>query len=601
MTQRYCRREVLAGTMAGGMLSLLPSPVSGRVASADPTSADKAFFDQLDGFTSEILTQKPEAATRLGLDKGEFAFLRGKLSKNTPASLADGNAIIGSIRTRLAKTDRSALSTSAQIRYDTVKYAAERGIEGIRFAYGGGAIAGFSGATGPYELSQQNGAVLSVPNFLVSAHDIRSAADAKAYLARIAAFADAIEQETAGIAAKAEIGVVPPKFIADNALGILKGFRGTPAAEQTLVTNLEEKALKLGLSGYGEKAAKLIETLVYPALDREITAFSASTSNAPMTASVQRLPDGEAYYAWALRLGTTTTRSARDIHQTGMEQNAEIKARIDMILKAQGLTNGTVGERLSALSRNPKFLYPNSDEGRADLIAYLNQRIDMVRPLMPKFSKLRLKADVIVKRVPPDIQDGAGLGYMSRAAIDGSRPAIYYVNLKSTTLWPRFQLASLTAHEGIPGHAWQLGYLSEHPEEVSSVSSLMGFNAFVEGWALYAEQLIDESGLYDDDPWSRIGYLQAQQFRACRMVVDTGIHAFGWSRDKAVQFLMSESGKSQEASISEIDRYCAYPGQACGYKVGHNEVTRLRDKTRSALGRNFDLAAYRAVFDQSGS
>ena len=189
---------------------------------------------------------------------------------------------------------------------------------------------------------------------------------------------------------------------------------------------------------------------------------------------------------------------------------------------------------------------------------------------------------------------------MNPAALDGSRPAIYYVNLKSTSLWPKYQLASLTAHEGIPGHTWQLGYLAEHQAEVSSISSLTGFNAFVEGWALYAEQLIDESGLYDSDPWSRIGYLQAQQFRACRLVADTGLHAMGWSRDKAVAFLSSESGKGKDAATSEVDRYCASPGQACGYKMGHNEIVRLREKTKAALGAKFTLPGYDDVVIKTG-
>ncbi len=587
MNQGFRRRELLAGAAAGGMLSLLPG-----TAEAAATTADKAFFDQLDGFTDEILMQTPETATQLGLDKGKLAALRGELSQNSDASEAKFDATIQSIHDRLLKTDRAALSTPAQIRYDTVKYATERGIDGTKFKYGGGAGAGFFGGTGPYEVTQQNGAAGSVPDFLVSAHDIKSKADAEAYLARVSAFARQIEQETVQLKEKAAIGVVPPKFIADNAMGILKGFRATPAAQQTLVTNLDEKTKKLGLTGYGEKAAKIMETMVYPALDREITAFAASTANAPMTAGVQRLPDGEAYYAWALRLGTTTTRSAQEIHQIGLDQNEQIKARMEAILKAQGMTKGTVGERVTALNKDPRFLYPDTDKGRADLIAYCNERIAMVRKIMPKFSKLGLKADVIVKRVPPDIQDGAGLGYMNPAALDGSRPAIYYINLKSTSLWPKYQIASLCAHEGIPGHTWQLAYLAEHHDEVPSISSLTGFNAFVEGWALYAEQLIDESGLYDNDPWSRIGYLQAQQFRACRLVVDTGIHALGWSREQAVRFLTSESGKGENAATSEVDRYCAAPGQACGYKMGHNEITRLRDKTKAALGAKFDLAAY---------
>jgi uncharacterized protein (DUF885 family) len=587
MTDGYSRRDLLAGTAAGGMLSLLPAAIRAQV-----PPADAAFFAQLDGFTSEILMQSPETATQLGLDHGVLAGLRSQLSENTDASQVRFDATIHSIHDRLLKTSRTGLSPFAQTRYDTVKYATERGIDGTRFRYGGGAASGFFGGTGPYEVSQQNGAVSSVPDFLVSAHDVKSKADAEAYLARVAAFARQIQQETTQLQEKAAIGVVPPRFIADNALGILKGFRATPAAEQTLVTNLAAKTKALGLAGYGEKAAKIVETMVYPALDREIAAFAASTANAPSTAGVQRLPDGEAYYAWALRLGTTTTRSAQEVHQIGLDQNGQIKARMDAILKAQGMTQGTVGERIAVLNKDPRFLYPNTDQGRADLIAYLNQRIALVRAIMPKLSKLGLKADVTVKRVPPDIQDGAALGYMNPAALDGSRPAIYYVNLKTTTLWPRYQLATLTAHEGIPGHTWQLGYLAEHHAEVPSISSLTGFNAFVEGWALYAEQLIDESGLYDDDPWSRIGYLQAQQFRACRLVVDTGIHAMGWSRAQAVQFLTSETGKGPEAMTSEVDRYCASPGQACGYKMGHNEIVRLREKTKAALGSRFDLADY---------
>jgi uncharacterized protein (DUF885 family) len=591
------RRSFLLTSTAAGAAAALPG---WAMAQAQAAPADKAFFDQLDGFTDEILMQNPETATQIGLDHGKLAALRSQLSDNSDASEAKFGATIQSIHGRLVKTDRTTLSTSSQIRYDTVKYATERGIDGTKFRYGGGAASGFFGGTGPYVVTQQNGAVGSVPDFLVSSHDVKSKADAEAYIARVAAFARQIDQETAQIREKAAIGVIPPQFIAANAMGILKGFRATPAAQQTLVTNLDTKTKALGLSGYGDKAAKLMETAVYPALDREIAAFGASAAHGPMTAGVQRLPDGEAYYAWALRLGTTTTRSAQEIHQIGLDQNAQIKARMDAILKAQGMTQGSVGARIMALNKDPKFLYPDTDQGRAELIAYCNQRIAMVRQIMPKLSGLGLKADVTVKRVPPDIQDGAGLGYMNPAALDGSRPAIYYVNLKSTSLWPRYQIASLTAHEGIPGHTWQLAYLAEHHSEVPSISSLTGFNAFVEGWALYAEQLIDESGLYDNDPWSRIGYLQAQQFRACRLVVDTGIHALGWSREQAVQFLTSESGKGVEASTSEVDRYCASPGQACGYKMGHNEIVRLREKTKAALGPKFVLAAYDDVVIKTG-
>ncbi len=584
---RLHRRDLLGAAAAGGALALLPGRLLAQTAISAP------FHTTLAGFADRLLLLSPEGATGLGLDHGKLGGLRSQLSDASQAGIERGNATIRAIHADLLAIDRAGLPPADQLRYDTVRYATERGIDGIAFRYGGGASAGFSGGTSPYVVSQQGSAVSGVPEFLVSEHAITGKADADAYLARVAAFARQIAQESEMLREQAAIGVVPPKFIADNALGILRQFRATPAARQRLVTNLGDKTKALGLAGdYAAQAARIIETTVYPALDREIAIFAAATANAPMTAGVQRLPDGDAYYAWALRLGTTTTQTPAEVHRIGLAQNEEIKARMDGLLKAQGLTKGTVGERVSALNKDPRFLYPDTDEGRAQLIAYLNGRIAAVRPLMPRFSHLGLHADVMVKRVPADIQDGAALGYMNPAALDGSRPAIYYVNLKSTALWPRYQLSTLTAHEGIPGHSWQLAYLAEHHAEVPVISSLTGFNAFVEGWALYAEQLIDESGLYDDDPWGRIGYLQAQQFRACRLVADTGLHALGWSRERTVAFLATESGKGADAMTSETDRYCASPGQACGYKTGHNEIVRLREKTKAALGAGFDLAAY---------
>ena len=254
-----------------------------------------------------------------------------------------------------------------------------------------------------------------------------------------------------------------------------------------------------------------------------------------------------------------------------------------------GSVGADEGQRTSALTKDTRFLFPNTDDGRAQLLAYVNGRIDALRALMPRVSRLPLKAEVQARRVPAEIQDGAALGYMNFASLDGSRPAIYYINLKDTGLWPKWTIASLSAHEAIPGHAWQGAYLAERHAEIPLIQSMMGFNAFIEGWALYAEQLADELGLYAQDPMGRLGYLQAQRFRAARLVVDTGLHAKKWSRDKAIQTLVDATGRAPGAARSEIDRYCASPGQACGYKVGHTEIVRLRDKAKAALGAKFDL------------
>ena len=581
--------------MQAGAASMMLRPNLASAADAPP------FHDQLAAFADEILLMSPEQATSLGLDTGKYAALKSQLADASPASDAAWAAQVRSMHKRLTDAGSSGLGDADRIRYDTVLYATERGIEGTQFRYGGGAQAGFSGGAGPYVISQQNGAATSLPEFLNSQHQIKTAADAEAYLSRVSAFARVLDQETDRVKSDASIGVVPPDFIAANALGQLKAYRATPAAQQPLVSSLATRAAKANLPGdWAGRATKIIEASVYPALDRQIAAFTAATANAPHTAGVQRLPDGDAFYRWALRLGTTTTTSPADIHRLGLEQNREIQDKIDGLLKAQGMSHGTVGERVQALNKDPRFLFPDTDDGRAQLIAYLNDRIAHIRPLLTQISHMRLKADVVVKRVPPDIQDGAALGYMNFASLDGSRPATYYVNLKTTSLWPKYQLPTLTAHEGIPGHTWQGAYLAEHHDEIPLISSMMGFNAFVEGWALYAEQLVDEHGLYDNDPFGRIGYLQAQQFRACRLVADTGLHAMGWTREQTVAFLTEQTGKGTAAMTSETDRYCASPGQACGYKMGHNEILRLRERARTALGEKFDLAAFDDVVVQTG-
>ncbi|MBI5940849.1 MAG: DUF885 domain-containing protein, partial [Caulobacterales bacterium] len=219
----------------------------------------------------------------------------------------------------------------------------------------------------------------------------------------------------------------------------------------------------------------------------------------------------------------------------------------------------------------------------------LNGRITAIRPHMAHLSKLNLKAEVEVRPVPKEIEAGAGLGYMNFASLDGSRPAIYYVNLHDTGNWPRYTLCSLTMHEALPGHAWQGAYLAERSDRIPTISSLMGFNAFIEGWALYAEQMADEVGMYDDDPMGRLGYLQALRFRAARLVVDTGLHHKRWSRDKTIDWMTAATGRAKGAITSEVDRYCASPGQACGYKVGHTEIVRLRETAKAALGAKFDI------------
>jgi uncharacterized protein (DUF885 family) len=591
----FSRRDLLLTALSATAVGALPG-----LALADTANpADARFTKLLDDIAEEILRLSPTGATGLGLDNGARAALKSQLEDIGPNGDAAWASQVKSIQARLGGVDRAALSADAQTRYDTISYAATEGIAGLRFPFGG-AASGFNGGTAPFPVTQQDGALTRIPEFLDSQHQIANAADAEAYLERVAAMARMLDQETARIAEQAGKGIMPPNFICRTALGQLQEFRKTAVAAQKLVTSITERTHKLGIAGdWNARATKLVEGSVYPALERQIATFGKASAKATDIAGVHRLPDGAAYYEWALRLGTSTTHSAREIHAIGLEQNKMLQSRIDAILKSQGIAKGTVGARLLALSKDPQRFYADNDKGRAELIAYCNDRVDAVRKLMPRISHLDLKVPLQIKRVPIDIEAGAPLGYMNFAALDGSRPAIYYINLKSTTLWPKSEIATLTAHEGIPGHAWQGAYLAEHHNELPLISSLIGFNAFIEGWALYAEQLVDEFGLYANDPFSQIGYLQAQQFRACRLVVDTGMHAMKWTRQQAIRFLVENTGRGVQAMTSEIDRYTVSPGQACGYKMGHNEILRQRERAKAALGGKFDLAGFNDALVQS--
>jgi uncharacterized protein (DUF885 family) len=584
------RRHLLAtGTAVAGL-----APFGGAFAASAPGPVANAKLSTLlDAFVDEMLTEAPESATYLGLDKGARAGLKSRLSgASTADRRAQVTASAGRIK-RLSAIDPKALSPHDLTIRDTVLAAQTLTVEGGAFSYG-------ADYGNPYVVTQQSGAVSQVPEFLNSQHAIDTAADVDAYLARSHAFAKVLDQETARIGEDAAAGVIPPAFILDTALGQLTELRGQAPGATQLVASLAERAKAKGLADPSVSETKIVADEIFPALDRQLAALKAVRAKATAEAGVWKLPKGDEYYAWALRVGTTTTLSADAIHAMGVEQGEAIAARMDPLLKAQGLTQGSVGARVTALTKDPRYLYPDTDAGRAELLAYLNDRIAAVRLLMPKLSRLGLKADVRVKAVPKEIQAGAPQGYMNFAALDGSRPAIYYINLMDMGNWPRFTLPTLTTHEAIPGHAWQGAYLAERSSQIPLISSLMGFNAFVEGWALYAEQLADESGYYEGDPLGQLGYLQAQQFRAARLVVDTGLHHKRWTREQAIDYLVTTTGRARQAMTSEVDRYCANPGQACGYKVGHTQIVRLRDMARTKLGPRFDLRDFNDAVVSTG-
>jgi uncharacterized protein (DUF885 family) len=424
---------------------------------------------------------------------------------------------------------------------------------------------------------------------------VESAADADAYLARLEAYAEGLDGETQRLAHDAGLGVIAPAFLLDKTLGQMKPARAEPIEQWTLVNSLAERTKAMG-GDYGRRAAQIVSDKVAPAMDRQIAELERHRARANMDAGVWKLPDGEAYYRWALKAATTSTMTPDEVHELGLAQLRELSAQMDPLLRAQGLTQGTVGERMTQLGKNPEHLFPNTDAGRKQILDYIDTRIADIRTRLPKAFHTLVPGRLVVKRVPPAIEEGAPGGYAAAGTIDGSVPGQYYINLRDTGMWPRYGLPTLSYHEGIPGHIWQ----GEYTYDMPLIRSLLAFNAYSEGWALYAEQLADELGVYEGDPLGRLGYLQSMSFRACRLVVDTGLHAKRWTRDQAIQWFATTNGSSVEEVQGEVDRYCAWPGQACGYKVGHIEINRLRDRAQAALGQGYDYRAFNDAVVKTG-
>jgi uncharacterized protein (DUF885 family) len=261
---------------------------------------------------------------------------------------------------------------------------------------------------------------------------------------------------------------------------------------------------------------------------------------------------------------------------------------MDAILKGLDYTTGTVGARMKALGNNPRYRFADGDPGRAEIMAFIQQRLDWIRAQLPRAFNTLVHPNMEVRRLPPEEEPGAPTAYGGAGSIDGKIPGRFWINLRMTSLHSKFSLADLTFHESIPGHIWQ----GEYTHHMPLIRQLLAFNAYSEGWALYAQQLADELGAYQNDPVGRLGYLQAIAFRACRLVVDTGIHAKRWTREQGVRFFVDVNGSKPDEVASEVDRYCSWPGQACGYKVGHTEINRQRDRVKAALGKGFDLRAF---------
>lgn len=590
------RRDVMATITAGAAALALPGCGGGGTPprpAATPTP-DALATAVLDGIGERWLNLAPEGATTLGLDTGARAGLRAKLYDR---SLAGQAAVVSLLRADLAAAegiDTTGLPHTTRTTVEVVKSAYRLSLDGLALPYGDVAVGSWRNT--PYVVIQNVGAYLDIPRFLDAEHPVRTAEDAEAYLARLEDYPRQLDGELARLKAAGAQGVIAPAFLLDKAIdqvGLsVAGARRGGGLVESLVRRTKD------IPGtWRSRAETLVRDQVVPALERQLAELKAQRGTATMDAGMWARPRGDEYYAWALRASTTTRMTPDEVHQMGQQQLAELQAQMDTILKGLGYTTGTVGARMTGLGRDRRFQFPDNDAGRAEILAFIQDRLTTIRARLPEAFATLVKGNLEVRRLPPEEEIGAPGAYGGAGSIDGSIPGKYWINLRTTKLHSRYSLPTLTHHEAIPGHVWQGDYSNQLP----LIRALLAFNAYSEGWALYAEQLADELGVYEGDPVGRLGYLQSIAFRACRLVVDTGLHVKRWTRQQAIEWFATTNGSGIEEVTSEVDRYCSWPGQACGYKVGHSEINRQRDRARAALGPRYDLRTFNDTVVMGGN
>ncbi len=583
------RRQVLAGFGATTSLALTGCITQRTIPLApDTVAANQVGANRLLDFVGyNLLAHEPERATALGVDTGTHANLRGQLEDQSPEGQQAYAATLRKDLARIQAYPRDGLNTDTLTNMEVVESGYQLALDGFALPYGDTPVGNWR--TAPYVVIQNVGAYLGVARFMGMDHPIRDSDDADAFLSRIGQFPGVLDGELTRMQEARAMGVVPPDFLIDKAIPQLELTMESAQKGELFTSVFGEKAAAANLSNPPIEAVLEMETgPVIAALQRQLEELKAQRTVATGDPGMRERPYGEEWYQWALRSSTTTDLTADEIHRQGLEELEALHGRMDPILREIGYTSGSVGERMQALGADPRYQFSEGDKGRAEIFAFIDERIDWIKAQMPRAFNTLVDPNLEVVRIPIAEEAGAPGAYGGAGSKDGTIPGRFLINLRSTDLHRKYDLADLTYHETIPGHVWE----GEYSNRLPLIRSILAFNPFSEGWALYGEQMADELGAYDDFKVGRLGYLQSLAFRACRMVVDTGLHSKGWTRQQAVNFFVERNGSKAGEVASEVDRYCSWPGQATGYKLGHSRIVDQRKRAQAALGSAYDFKAF---------
>lgn len=590
----FTRRQTLAGLGGVSALALLPACAAttpapgGAVAPIASLAPDAA----LDAIAYRMLAHEPGRATGLGVDTAEYAAWRSTFG--TPGA-AGRDAYASTLKELVAEArafPKDGLTSDQQIGFEVVETAFAKALEGMALPYGDVAVGSWRNA--PYVVIQNVGGYIDLPRFFGSTQPLNAPEDVAPYMDRLAEVPAILDGELDRIRAARGMGVVPPGFLLDKAIAQMEtSIRG---AKESYAGPLQSATFNTG-SWAVPQAERIAVGGIVPALERQLEELKLQRGLAKDAAGVSAQPMGEEYYAWALSASTTTALTPDEIHRQGLAELEELHGRMDPILKEIGYTKGSVGERMRALAEDPRYQFAEGDPGRKEIFAFIDERLQWIKSQMPRAFNQLVDPRMEVVRLPLAEEPGAPGAYGGAGSKDGSIPGRFWINLRTTDLHRKYDLADLTYHESIPGHVWE----GEFSNRLPLIRSILAFNAFSEGWALYAEQLADELGAYDDFKVGRLGYLQSLAFRACRLVVDTGLHSKRWTREQGRQFFVERNGSKVEEVASEVDRYCSWPGQACGYKIGHSEIVRQRGRAQAELGSAYDFKAFNTAVVLGGN
>ncbi|GAC15018.1 DUF885 domain-containing protein [Aliiglaciecola lipolytica] len=552
----------------------------------------RAFLDRT---LIKVALDNPELLTSIGvLDSMGFKGHNAELNNDSLEKADEMFELMKQVRTTLLSYSDDSLDESQRLSKEIALYLLDAGVASEAYRFHN------------YPVNQLFGLQSDFPSFMDSQHQVNTVEDADNYISRLHKVDVKFAQNMEGLKVREQKNIIPPRFVIDRVLDEMQAFVDSAPEENILYTSLEKKLNDANEIESSEKTrvlnetAKVITSHVYPAYQSYIDYFEKLKSKAGTDDGLWRLEGGDIAYQQALQFFTTTNYSADFIHETGLAEVERIQGQILTILESEGFdVSQGFTTAIEALKADEQFYYPDTDEGRAQILADYQVILDEINASMGEVFNVLPKAGMEVKRIPEFKEKTAPGAYYQQPSMDGSRPGVFYANLYDIKATPKYGMRTLAYHEGIPGHHFQVS-ISMELEGLPIFRTLSPFTAYTEGWALYAERLAWELG-FEEDPYDNIGRLQAELFRAVRLVVDTGIHAKRWTREEAIEYMLNNTGIAESDVVSEIERYIVMPGQATSYKVGMMKILELREKAKAALGDKFDLSEYHDVVLKNGA